>query len=177
MQRDAGWTECWACLPLARWAASLFEQMHWNVLGGGGERTSKVDSGDVRSPPPLRLPAWRGTGTVCASLSPRGKFRAAWWLSLSSATAKWLKGEGSPAGRAEKGVCVCVLVSVSVLVCVSVAGRARPRGGACGCDVVGAGRALPRASATAGYSEGLGWTELTAGRDSKMGLGGVGVGW
>lgn len=135
--------------------------------GGGGERTAKVDSGDA-TPTPRRLPAWRGTGTVCASLSPRGKFRAARCLSPSSAPAKWLKGEGFPrrAGP-RRGVCVwyvcCMCVCVCcVRVCVRCEsvrasvwpGRARPRGGAYRCDVVWAGRALPRASAAACCSEG-----------------------
>lgn len=79
-----------------------------------------MDLGDGPSPPPLRLPAWRGTGTVCAPLSPRGKFRAVRCLSPSSAPAKWLKGEGSPAGPGGEGVCmyVCECVDVSVSVCV-----------------------------------------------------------
>lgn len=76
--------------------------------GGGGERTAKVDLGDGPSPPSLRLPAWRGTGIVCAPLSPRGKFRAVRCLSPSSAPAKWLKGEGSPAGPGGEGVCMYV---------------------------------------------------------------------
>ena len=49
---------------------------------------------------------------------------------------------------------VCASVCVCACVCECVAGRVRPRGGACRCDVVWAGRALPRESATAGCSEG-----------------------
>lgn len=90
------------------------------------------------------------------SLSPWGKFRAARWLKPFLGYCR--KGEGALRRAGGEGVCVCVLVCVSVSVLVSVAGRARLRGGACGCDVVGAGRVLPRASATADGSEGPGWT-------------------
>ena len=110
--------------PLPAGAPSVCEQMHWNVWGGGGERTAEVDSGDASppTPTPLQLPAWRGTGTVCASLSPRGKFRAARCLTQPFfGYCQMVKGGGvPPQGETEKGCVCCVCVCVRVCVCVCV---------------------------------------------------------
>lgn len=104
MQRGAGWAGCWACLPLARWAPSLCEQMHWNVWGEGARGRRRWTR--EMAPPPAPGVA-RDRDRLCFPLAP-GKVPGRPVPQPFLSYCQMVKGGGVPrrAGR-RRGVCVC----------------------------------------------------------------------